>query len=69
LKIRTAPAVPTPFTVQEDHNFASDLLVRPGGSDAAGSDSADASDLKQALGALPRSYRTPFPKARTGFLA
>src|SRR5207247_5201928 len=37
-------------TVQEDHNFANDLLFRPGGSDAAGSDSADASDLTQALG-------------------
>jgi hypothetical protein len=37
-------------TVQEDHNFANDLLVRPGGSDAAGSDSADPSDLAQALG-------------------
>ena len=36
--------------VQEDHNFANDLLFRPGGSDAAGSDSADASDLTQALG-------------------
>src|SRR6185436_15193987 len=36
-------------TVQEDHNLANDLLLRPGGSDAAGSDSADASDLTQAL--------------------
>src|ERR1035438_4224059 len=35
--------------VQEDHNLANDLLFRPGGSDAAGSDSADASDLTQAL--------------------
>jgi hypothetical protein len=50
LKIRTARAVPTPVTVQEDHNFANDLLVGPGGGDAAGSDSADAGDLAKPLG-------------------
>src|SRR5258705_8362717 len=35
--------------MQEDHNFANDLLFSPGGSDAAGSDCADASDLTQAI--------------------
>src|ERR1035437_4521679 len=37
-------------TVQEDHDFTNDLLFRPGGGDAARSDSAAGSDLAQAVG-------------------
>jgi hypothetical protein len=55
--------------VQEDHDFANDLLVGPGGGNAGGSDSADASDLAQALGSASIVSNTFSPKARTSFLA
>ena len=47
--MRTAREVPTPCAVQEQHDLADHLLLRPAGDDARGPLRADAGDLAQAV--------------------